>query len=241
VTETMTSTESTETLSVTDILTHDQINSRLHHYANLIGNADDDFSKAEKAYLSSTHPSRHASDEAQAISERDFLPALEEAERLAVATARAARSSTIAIRDQVASTEIPTLTRADMEAAGHIAGLIETDSARMALRQLIVEVKAALASGDKPRMYVWHRALGARLSAPSVLDRLDSEATTQLNTARRQMAEKLRDRSGDPIRDRTTILIDRAHTLEVRASLRAREVERTRRVTEGTIVPFPPL
>ena len=55
------------------------------------------------------------------------------------------------------------------------------------------------------------------------------------------MAETLRDRSGDPIRDRTNVLLDKAFALETRAAKRGREEERTRRVTEGKIVPFPPV
>jgi hypothetical protein len=239
---TETSTESsTETISSSDVLTHAELERKLYFDATRVSNAADDLSKAEKAYLSNTHRSRFLSDDSHALSLRDELPALEDAEREAFAVARAARDAAIAIRSQLASTEIPTLTRADMEAAGHIQGLIETDAARMALRQLIVEVKAAIASGEKARMYVWHRALGARLGSPSVLDRLDSDATAQLSTARRQIAEKLRDRSGSATRDRANLLLDKSFALESHASRRSREVAQAKQSQAEGRVPFPPV
>jgi len=237
-----TSTEHSDaTISANDVLTPAEMERRLYFTATRVSNALDDLSKAEKAYLSNTHRSRYLSDEAHALSLRDELPALESAELEAVAVAREARSNAVAIRSQLATTEIPTLSPGDMAQAGHIATLIETDAARLALSQLVVEVKAALASGDKPRLYCWHRALAARLANPSTLDRLASDMTSQLNTARFQMAEKLRDRSGEPLRDRANILIDKAHTLIERGSLRSREVAQAKQFQAEGRVPFPPV
>ena len=90
-------------------------------------------------------------------------------------------------------------------------------------------------------MYVWHRALGARLASPLTRDRLDADATAQLSTARRQMAEALRDRSGDPIRERVNVLLDKAFALESRAAKRSREATHARQMKAENRVPFPPL
>ncbi len=245
-TETLTSTEtSTEhsdaAISANDVLTPAEMERKLYFTATKVSNALDDLSKAETAYLSNTHRSRYLSDEAHALSLRDELPALEDAELEAVAVAREARSAAVAIRSQVASTEIPTLSPGDMAQAGRIQGLIELDASRLALTQLIVEAKAALASGDGPRCYVWHRALGARLANPSTLDKLNADATAQLRTARLQMADKLRDKSGGPARDRANLLLDKAFALEARAARRGREVAQAKQMKVEGRVPFPPL
>ena len=77
--------------------------------------------------------------------------------------------------------EVPTLTSVDLAAAGRIQGLIETDAARVPLRALVSEARTALASGDKPRIYVWYRALGSRLESPNTRDRLEADAANQLS------------------------------------------------------------
>jgi hypothetical protein len=55
------------------------------------------------------------------------------------------------------------------------------------------------------------------------------------------MAEALRDRSGDPIRERVNVLLDKAFALESRAAKRGREATRARQTKEEGRVPFPPV
>lgn len=228
-TTTSTADETTTLDTGDDVLTAGQISGLLHDDAGRLGRAEAALSRARHDYDVATHESRYSTTEAHAASFKEHAGPLEAAERSAVDTADAVERNARAVLAQLrqASSQ-PALAPDDLTAAAARQGLVARDCATLSWPDLRDKMRHALLTDDLPAQYLFLQHGRERLATGDAVG-LDqpgqSGAKAEAERLFVAIADRLRDRSLDPVLKRTEDALGRAVTTRLAAGARRRAQE----------------
>ncbi len=198
---------------------------------------------ARQSHRLATDRYRFSTDEGHAGAVAEHAPSLVAAEREAAAVAQSVELNARAILRQTGHSQV-TLTPEEYASAAAQASFVEQDATRLSLAELRDRVRHAVATSDRPAMFLLNRGVRERLRAGEG-DRLpgrgDETASNELPRLLAVIQERLRDRRLDGARAEATELLTRAQRLRLSASQRRDQAEAEAaiaRLTGGRGVPI---
>jgi len=234
-----------------EILTVPQMTALLSDNGVGVINAVTALEQAEATYERETSRSRYLSDAAHELSYGEQLPALEAAERHAIGMAEAAERNARMVRRQVNDLARPTLTETEMAAASARVAVVQIEVDRAPLAAVLTGVRRAIATGDRPGMFVYWSLLNA--APPKARPTVDGMSGVPLPPDEREEAERgelrrlmariggeLRSTEFDPILAKTDAALARALTARSRAGKRRQAAAIEADYTSRGFIRIPP-
>jgi hypothetical protein len=155
-----------------------------------------------------------------------YEPALTRAEREAGMAADQAMATVRRALDLAGTVNEPALPAEHQATAANLREFIREDAASLPLSDLVTRVRTAVAMGDQPRQWLYHRYLRSRLSALTDVEQMDAEESiNELYRLRGRIGESLRDKRMEPLVPRANALSAKASPLRSKARAR-RDAER---------------
>jgi len=225
-----------------DVLTTAQIESLFATDTARLEQTGRDLAAAQFAYARATDPGNYFTPEAAQAALKEHLPGLESAEAAALRAATIASANARLVLSQTRSAGVTLASPAEYVEAEARRAFVSEDAASRPLAEIRDMVSQAIAVGDRPAMWLWHRYATSRVCTedPS-RDGLPGagQAREAVRRMLHQIADQLRDRSMDPVKQRADAVLERAMASEKAAGQRRREIEQQRGRAERGVVAWP--
>ena len=216
-----------------------------------VSNAVAALEQAERTFERETSRARYLSDAAHELSYGEQLPALEAAERHAVAMAQVAEQNARMVRRQLNDLAGPVLTETEMTAASARAAVVQIEVDRASLATVLASIRRSIATQDRPQMYLYYQLLNAAppktrpavegaSGVPLPPDEREEAERAELRRLIARIGDELRSTEFDPIRKRADEALERAVTAGIRARKRRQVAAIEADYTSRGFVPIPP-
>lgn len=180
-------------------------------------------SQARQQFEIATDRSRFSTDTGHAGALAEAEPVLRQAEHDAVAVAESAEVNARQTLAQIQQPTPPALADADAPVAAARAQFVKEDCADLPIAELAARVRLAVMTDNRVDQWLYLRYGAPRTTEAGHHDDLPGAeaARRELQTLLRVIRDRLRDRSLDPVRERTTASLRSAQSLRSTASARA--------------------
>jgi len=187
--------------------------------------------QAQATYERETSRNRYISDAAHELSYGEQLPPLEAAETKALRMAEVAEQNARMVRRQVNALAGPTLNETELAAASARMAVVQIEVDRAPLATVLAGVRRAIATGDRPGMFVYwslHHAAPSKVAptgdglsgVPLPPDERADAERAELRRLMTRIATELRSTAFDPILTKADAALDRAVRVGVAARKR---------------------